>query len=371
MGRDQGPLSGRAFPIGARASPLARIALAAYVILTAYASLYPLQGWHDYGTSPFDYLLAAWPRYISGFDVAVNVLGYVPFGVLGVAALHPRTRGAAAFAMVVAGAAALSLSLEALQSYLPSRDASNVDLLSNTVGGTLGAALGLRVVPWMLEHGPLKPVRDALFLPGAEIDFGLVLMGLWLFVQLNPATLLFGAGSLRELVVPQEGPARTAEFFALVETLIASANVVAVALLLSALTAPGRSTRTLALALLASALVVKSAAFALLMRADDLFGWLTPGAQLGLVLGLAAALGALSLPRTTRLALAAVLLMAATVLVNLAPPNPYFTATLKVWQQGHFLNFNGLTRLVSGAWPYTALAYLIFLAARRPREPLS
>jgi len=65
-----------------------------------------------------------------------------------------------------------------------------------------------------------------------------------------------------------------------------------------------------------------------------------------------------------------VLLMAATVLVNLAPPNPYLAATLKVWQQGHFLNFNGLTRLVSSAWPYVALAYLIFLAARRPREPL-
>jgi hypothetical protein len=80
-------------------------------------------------------------------------------------------------------------------------------------------------------------------------------------------------------------------------------------------------------------------------------------------------MAALSLPRTARLALAAVLLMAGTVLVNLAPPNPYFAATLKVWQQGHFLNFNGLTRLVSLAWPFVALAYLIFLAARRGRDP--
>ena len=70
-----------------------------------------------------------------------------------------------------------------------------------------------------------------------------------------------------------------------------------------------------------------------------------------------------------RLAGAAVLLMAATVLGESAPPNPYLAASLKVWQQGHFFNFNGLTRLVSAAWPFIALGYLIYLASRR-REAL-
>jgi hypothetical protein len=37
---------------------------------------------------------------------------------------------------------------------------------------------------------------------------------------------------------------------------------------------------------------------------------------------------------------------------------------LKVWEHGHFLHFNGLTRLVSAAWPFAALAYLILLASR-------
>ena len=73
-------------------------------------------------------------------------------------------------------------------------------------------------------------------------------------------------------------------------------------------------------------------------------------------------------PAPARLGLAAVLIMAATVLVNLAPPNPYLAASLKVWEQGHFLNFNGLTRLVSALWPFAALGYLIFLASRRSRE---
>ena len=63
-------------------------------------------------------------------------------------------------------------------------------------------------------------------------------------------------------------------------------------------------------------------------------------------------------------------MMMATVLVNLAPENPYLAETLRVWRQGHFLNFNGLTRVVASAWPFAALGYLIYLAARRGRDPL-
>jgi hypothetical protein len=231
--------------------------------------------------------------------------------------------------------------------------------------------MGLWLVPWMLEHGPLKRIRAAVFLPGAGIDFGLVLIALWVFLQLNPATMLFGAGNLRELLVVPEGRARPPDFFVLVEGLTSAANLVALALLLSALTAPGRPVRAMLVALLAIALAVRTAAMALVMRSENVLAWMTPGAQLGLLFGLGVALVGVALPRTARLALAAVLIMGGTVLVNLAAPNPYFAATLKVWQQGHFLNFNGLTRLVSSAWPFVALGYLIFLAARRGREPVS
>jgi hypothetical protein len=125
--------------------------------------------------------------------------------------------------------------------------------------------------------------------------------------------------------------------------------------------------RRLLLALLGLALAVKALAFAILLH-ERALAWLTPGAQLGLAIGVAAMLVAVQLARPARLAIAAVLLMAATVLVNLAPPNPYTAATLRVWQQGHFLNFNGLTRLVSAAWPFAALGLMMVLAARRSRD---
>ncbi len=301
------------------------------------------------------------------FDVAANVLGYVPFGLLGVAALYPRLRGAAAFALALAAGAALSVVLEALQSYLPTRIASNLDVAANIAGTALGAAAGVRLAPWLLEHGPYRRWRAAAFLPGAGVDLGLILVALWLFIQLNPATLLFGAGDLRDLVVAPAVRSRDPTYFVSIEAVTAAANLLVVALLLSSLATPRTPVRTAVAALAALALIVKSVAFA--ATRDDAFVWLTRGAQEGLLAGLALSFVAVSLPRTARLVLAAVLIMAATVLVNLAPPNPYFTATLRAWQQGHFLNFNGLTRLVSTLWPFLALGYLIFLAAaRRPRS---
>lgn len=335
------------------------------MVLTIYASLYPLEGWHNHGLSPFAYLDAPWPRYITAFDIAANLLGYMPYGFLCVAVLEPRTRGVGAVVVATGSACVLSLVLEAAQSYLPARVAMNLDVLCNVAGAAIGATLAAAIAPRWMREGPLGRARGALFLPGVEIDVGLVLIGLWLFTQLNPATLLFAAGDLRDLVAATAGRARRPEFFAGVEAFTAAANLIGVGLLVSALAKPGQPVRALICALVGVALSVKIAAFAVLLRAENVLAWLTPGAQYGLLAGLAVVLFAVQMPRTARLAVAAVLLMAATVLVNLAPPNPYLVATLKLWQQGHFLNFNGLTRLVSALWVFAALAYLIYLAAQR------
>jgi hypothetical protein len=41
------------------------------------------------------------------------------------------------------------------------------------------------------------------------------------------------------------------------------------------------------------------------------------------------------------------------------------TASFALWQQGHFLNFNGATRVVSAVWPFAVMVYLVLLAADR------
>jgi VanZ family protein len=345
-----------------RGSPLARLLLAVYLLLVVYASLYPLTGWRDHGGSPFEFLATPWPRSTLWFDVISNVLGYAVLGLLAVLALRPGLRGAGAITAALVLGAGLSFLMEAAQSYLPARTPSSLDLLCNAAGVLAGALAGLRAGPW---EQPLRDWRARALLPGAQADFGLALLGLWVFVQLNPAMLLFGVGDLRDLLQGPLGPARAPELFVAIEAVTAAANLAAVALLVSAIAAPGAPVRAMVVALVLVAIADTTFAFAVILRAQDGFDWLTPGALQGLLAGLVVALLAVGLPRMARLTLAAVLLMAAAVLVNLAPQNPYMAAMLKLWQQGHFLNFNGLTRLLATLWPFAATGFLIHLAGRR------
>ena len=346
-------------------SPLARYLFLAYALLVVYATLYPFEGWRDPGVSAFAYLTAARPKYITGFDLAVNVLGYLPYGLLAVLAMYPRMTGGGAFFSALASGAALALTLEAVQTFLPARFATNVDAACNVAGAAIGAAIGLGTAKWLFGTSLLLQWRTQHLLPGARTDAGLVLLALWLATQLNPVGLLFGVGDLRDLFRQPAGDAYEADVFVAIEALTAACNLIAVGLIASALLKPGGPNMRVMVGLIALGLVVKTGAFAIIRQAHDVFQWLTPGALVGLAAGLPILLAAAMLPRAFRLALAAVLLMGATVLVNLAPANPYFASMLAVWTQGHFLNFNGLTRLLSVLWPFAAVLYLMLAAARQ------
>src|SRR5258706_13472198 len=87
-----------------------RGALIVYVLVIVYASLSPFIGWH----APESFTLFSWPRYITTFDVALNVLAYAPLGAL-IAAIWRRHMGRsgqsalAAWAWAVAVAAGIDL----------------------------------------------------------------------------------------------------------------------------------------------------------------------------------------------------------------------------------------------------------------------
>jgi len=354
-------------------SPLARYLLLAYVLLIIYASLHPFSGWRDQGAGAFAFLASGLPRYITAFDLLTNFAAYLPLGFLVLLALHPLLRGAPVLAAAGAAGCFLSFALEALQTFLPSRIPSNLDLATNSLGAFAGAGLALRFGVGLLGSGRLYALRHRWFLPGHQNDLGLVLLALWLFTQLNPETLLFGNGDLRGLAEREPAALHPAEVFIQMEAAVAACNLIAVGLFASCLTQDGRPLRRVLLALLVGALALRTLAVGVLLKAQNVFAWLTPGALLGLAGGTLVLMLALALPRAARLALAGLLLMAATVLVNLAPENPYFANALQQWPQGYFLNFNGVTHLVSLAWPFAALFYLMLLAPRlaekRPGSP--
>src|SRR5471030_3025903 len=101
----------------------------------------------------------------------------------------------------------------------------------------------------------------------------------------------------------------------------AARNPIAMGPFLSCLTQDARPLRRLLLALVAAALGLKTLAVGVLLKAQDVFAWLTPGALVGVACGAGVLTLAVGLPRAARRALAGLLLMSATVLVNLTPEN--------------------------------------------------
>jgi VanZ family protein len=77
---------------------------------------------------------------LSGFeDVAVNVIGFVPFGLFGTLVLRRRLSLPTSVGAVILLGFACSLSIEFMQSYIPLRSSSSADVLMNSVGTAIGA----------------------------------------------------------------------------------------------------------------------------------------------------------------------------------------------------------------------------------------
>lgn len=332
-------------------------AAAGYVLLIAYASLHPLSGWTDTGVAPLDFLESGWPRYYTAFDIATNVLAYLPLGFL-LATVWPASLGlvGAVVASLLLGSG-LSLGLELVQNFLPTRVPSNLDWGANSLGTLCGALLGMRWGRRILDGDRLAAWRKRVLAQGTGVDFGLVLVAAWLLTQLSLETLLFGSGNLRLMLELPPVQAFEVDLFGRVEAMIAATGMLAAGLVANLLMR--RGARLMTAAILMIALLLKTLAYALLMSPELAFSWLTPGSAAGLGAGLVCWWAASWLPAAWQRALAALALLMMAVAVNLAPDNPYIVHTLQTWNPGQFLNFNGLTRVVSVLWPFLALPWLM------------
>ncbi|MGB0126730.1 MAG: VanZ family protein [Rhodocyclaceae bacterium] len=348
------------------AGGLARHLTFAYALLIVYASLHPFTGWVHSGAPLLAFLSAPWPRYYTWFDLSMNVLAYVPLGLVMVPGLPQRWKPGYLVIFTVLTAALLSFSMELLQHLLPSRVPSNVDLGCNALGALIGALMGVPFGRAFREHGSLSRWRARRIQHGALGDAGIALLVVWLVSTLNPEIPLLGNGDLRGMLDLEPTLAFTAGRYFVTEQMVVAAGVLSVGLLAWLLMR--EPSPWLLGTLFVLAFIGKGLAAAALLGPVRAWDWVTPGAMTGAAMGASVLLVTLLLPKQAQATTAALVLLLGTVLVNLAPPNPYLLETWSRWNQGHFLNFNGLTRLASTVWPFLALALIIALPPSRLRE---
>ena len=342
-----------------------------FMCLVVYASLYPFSEWRDQGISPLRFLTAPFPRYWTGFDVGINMAGYAPLGfLLALSALRSRrVAWAVTVATVVAGT--LSLGMEALQSYLPSRVPSNVDWMLNTLGAWMGGC-----VAWALQKSGATDrwsrFRQRWFARDAR--GALLLVSLWPVALLFPASVPLGLGQVFERLESalaealadtpflQWMPVRDVELQPLVP--LAELLCVALGVLVPCLLGYGVIRRlgqrtVFALTVAAAGIGASTLSAALSYGPDHAWSWMDAPVRGGFLLAAVLALGLLAAPRRAAVALTLLALTVQLGLLNQAPANPYFAQTLQTWEQGRFIRFHGVVQWLGWVWPYAALLYVL------------
>jgi len=357
-----------------------------YCTLVVYASLYPFADWRDQGIAPWAFLAAPLPRYWTGFDVAINIAGYLPLGAL-LAWLGLRTRHRVPPAwLAVACGTLLSLLLETLQSYLPQRVPSREDWLLNTLGTIVGALGALYLARrgglarwdrwqnrWLApqSRGVLVLLLSwpaALLFPSA-VPFGLG--HVWGGLQdLAQALLSLGAHWLDDAQVHplfppiDAGPLGSAATLACVVT-----GLLAPCLLGFGVLHRPRQRVWLSLAVVAVGVSASGLSAALSWGPTHMWSWLDVTTSAGLLGALVLAVALARLRWRWALVLVLVLLCGHVALLNQAPESPYFAQTLQSWEQGRFVRFNGLAEWLGWLWPYAAIALALSRIRISSSEP--
>ncbi len=353
------------------AAPLAWL----YAALIAYASLYPFVPWRIPGVSPLAFLALPWPRYWTWFDLAANLLGYIPLGALIFGALvRSGGRARPSLWLALAAGTSLSLAMELLQNFLPHRVASNVDLGLNALGTLIGAALGA----WVHLLGAVErwqSARDRWFI--GRSAGGLALLLLWPVGMLFPLPVPLAQGQV--LAKLQEGIASLLADTSVApwvagwadaevdrsalspggEFALIALGLLAPCLVAFSITRAGWRRLALVLGATALGMLATTLSTALNFGPQHLMAWSTPQAlaALAFACGLASLLSVA--PRRAAAGLGLMALTALVTVVAQAPSDPFFAQSLQGWEQGRFIRFYGVARWVGWLWPYAAIVYLL------------
>ncbi len=359
--------------INTRRSRAGRGALFIYMLLLMFVSLNPFSGWQ----LPQTLTLFDWPKYVTNFDVAINIVAYLPLGGMLLLVcqrrMSPTDTSRARFiawCVAVIGGFCLSVAMELLQSMLPWRVSSPLDVVANTLGAAIGATillmpLGSRTfsvfVSWRQRH----------FNRDSFVDWGLILLGIWFVAQLNPAIPFFEAGLIGHSgndgkfgnsdLYPLVGNTAYDPLILLPQSVGKALNVTAFSLYVSLLLHPSKRVLPYVGLILIVGLLAKFAMAALLLKAPLVASSLSPATVFGVGVGLVLFVFFSGVRYRWRAFWATLLVFTGGVLAKLSSVYGALNETLTLfsWPHGQMANFTNMTRWLNEIWP---VAVLLFLA---------
>jgi hypothetical protein len=231
-----------------------------------------------------------------------------------------------------------------------------MDWWANVLGGLLGALLAIPLGPNWLSGSAVRRRFDQWFgLNWAAC--ALFLLFPW--AQIYPQSSWLGTGVWGHAIFASVDWGTMVVNHVIQESVITAICWLGTGLLLSLGMRAKAPQWKILISLLCFTVMVKIAFTALQFGVELSLLWLTAGAIWGMVLGSLLLRRALKFSEATKVWLALLCLLSATMAINFLPDNPYFTLTLRHWYQGRLLHFNELMQWVSVVWLPLALFWVL------------
>ncbi len=342
---------------------LRRYLLAVYLALISYASLTPFSGWQEQGLEFWAVLTSPLGQTYNAFDAIINFLAYMPLGFLLAMTLRTRFKAAHSLLLATLFGVLIAAVFEYLQMYLPNRTSSNTDIVTNGVGGFAGAMQALAIMP-RLWFARVTKQRIEMFQRGDGVDFGLALVILWMFAQVNPSLPILGNVFITEAAhrifasMPEEP-------FNVWESVAVTLNLLMIGLLLQTLLQVRRHAVFALLLILCVVALAKFIAAAMLLKSWALLLWLNSEAMLGIVAGLCLMWGLSLVRRQSLFWIAAGVALGYLVLAwGMDSGTPSAAMRLYQWHYGHLRNYNNMSQMASVMFPLLFGVYLAWSSRR-------
>lgn len=327
-----------------------------YVVLIAYASLYPLTGWQSPRQPLWLFLQWPWVGAGSRADLFSNILAYIPLGLLLMQLFksHDRFTLPAIICVTILGSL-LSFSMESLQQFLPTRTPSIVDLITNTLGTLLGAVIG--VVAHVEGNFAIRAraLRDEWCMTDPLVNAGLLALAVWMMSQLSPFVPSLDLGSIKASLSAIRQVVHQPVLFVPSTATLYGLNILGLGLVATTLIRADRNVFPVFAFFASCTLALKIFVATRVLSPESLLGLVVSLTVLGLVK---------RMPRRIRAWVALGVLMTGFAVAETIPGQGALQAFNWIPFAGEIDNtLNGFASILATLWPFIAAGYLANLLA--------